>query len=228
MKGEIWTMNKKLAIIHTTPVTIDTFKDLTNELMPEVTVVNLLDDSILPQLIQNGGDLDSVRSRWFAYGKIAKDIGADVILSACSSVGGLADELNEELDIPVLRIDEAMAEAAVDVGDEIGVAATLKTTLGPTISLLEDKAKAVDKKIEIKSALADEAYKRLMQGDGEGHDKILAKELYDLAQKVDVVVLAQASMARVLDTFPDEIKDKFLISPRLGIMRTKKVLESIR
>ncbi len=221
-------MNNRLAIIHTTPVTISMLKDLAAEFIPEVTVVNLLDDSILPQLIQNDGDIAVVRDRWFTYAKIAEGLGADVILSACSSVGELADELNGKLSVPVLRIDEAMIERAVALGNVIGVAATLSTTLRPTINLVKIKAKKAGKAIKVEPVLVDEAYKLLMQGDGEGHDRVLAQKLNELVQKVDVVVLAQASMARALDRFPENMKDKFLTSPRLGMMKVRDVLRSMK
>ncbi|MBM7582345.1 Asp/Glu/hydantoin racemase [Caldicoprobacter guelmensis] len=220
-------MDKKLAIIHTTPVTIEPLKNLASELIPEVKVINLLDDSILPQLIENGGNVAEVRERWFTYAKIAESLGADVILNACSSVGELADELNGKLSVPVIRIDEAMTERAVTLGSVIGVVATLSTTLKPTINLIRVKAEKAGKRVTVEPVLVDEAYKLLMQGDGEGHDRVLAKRLNDLAQKVDVVVLAQASMARVLDRLPDEIKDKFLTSPRLGIIKVRDILRGV-
>ncbi|MFO7154804.1 MAG: aspartate/glutamate racemase family protein [Caldicoprobacter oshimai] len=217
LREGVFYMDKKLAIIHTTHVTIEPLKNLASEFIPEVKVINFLDDSILPQLIENGGDIAEVRDRWFTYAKIAESLGADVILSACSSVGELADELNGKLSVPVLRIDEAMIERAVALGNVIGVAATLSTTLRPTINLVKAKAEKACKAIKVEPVLVDEAYKLLMQGDGEGHDKVLAQKLNELAQRVDVVVLAQASMARVLDRLPENMKDEFLTSPRLGI-----------
>jgi hypothetical protein len=39
-----------------------------------------------------------------------------------------------------------------------------------------------------------------MSGNGARHDAIVAAALKELATKVDVIVLAQASMARVVDT----------------------------
>ena len=45
-------------------------------------------------------------------------------------------------------------------------------------------------------------------------------------EQVDVVVLAQASMARVLPHLPEDLRDKFLTSPRLGMERVKTALAS--
>lgn len=207
----------KLAFIHTTPVTIEPFKALAAELLPDCDVLNFVDDSILPELLRNGGRIEDVRERWFAYARFAEQQGAACIVSACSSVGELAEAARLIVQVPVLRIDEAMAEAAVRRGTRIGVAATMPTTLNPTFRLLERKAEELGSSIELTPALAEEAYERLISGDRDGHDRILAKALLELVGKADVVVLAQASMARVVAALPEELQPKFLSSPRLGM-----------
>ena len=213
-----------LAIIHTTPATVDLLKALAAELLPDTTVINFVDDSILPQLARNGGDVGAVQDRLVQYARIAESVGADVILEACSSVGEVVATMAQAIDIPIIRIDEAMAEAAVQSATRIGVAATLPTTLNPTLRLIKAKAEAAGKEVEIETALAQSAYQKLMSGDRDGHDADLVETLLQLAQNVDVVVLAQASMARVLPKLPADVQDKFLTSPRLGMERVKGVL----
>lgn len=215
----------KLAIIHSAPVTVEVFKTLANELLPGVTIVNFVDDSILPQLAENGGDVHAVEDRLLHYARFAEAVGADVILSACSSVGEVAARMRECVSIPVVRIDEAMAEQAVRRGQRIGVAATLATTLRPTLDLLRQKATDSGRDIQLEPRLVDAAFQKLAAGDREGHDAILADALTDLAQSVDVVVLAQASMARVIARLPDDLQDRFFTSPRLGMEQVKLVME---
>ena len=110
------------------------------------------------------------------------------------------------------------------MGGSIGVAATLQTTLKPTLALLQAKAEEAGERVRLEPRCVSAAYERLLQGDRKGHDKVLTEALTDLANEVDVVVLAQASMARVLDSLPETLQDKFLTSPRLGIMRVRDVL----
>lgn len=220
-------MGDKLAIIHTTPATIDTMKQLASELMPGIEIVNIMDDSILPELRDNGGRLEAVESRWLSYAHFAEQIGANCVLSACSSVGPLVSQASRELSIPVLRIDEAMAETAIEKGKRIGVCATLQTTLGPTTELLKEKAQQAGKTIAIVPLLVSEAYQRLQNGDPEGHDTLLAQRLEELAKDTDIVVLAQASMARVIPRLPKSIQSRFVTSPRMGMERTAKVLAGL-
>lgn len=216
----------KLAIIHTTPLTVEPLKALAAELLPDVTVVNFVDDSVLPQLAENGGRVAEVAPRLVQYSRFAEEVGAHAVLSACSSVGQVAAEMARAVRIPVVRIDEAMAEAAVRrVGhNHMGVAATLPTTLNPTLALLKAKAREAGREINLEPLCVDAAYVHLLAGDRDGHDALLADALGAFAARVDVVVLAQASMARVLSALPGAIREKFLTSPRLGMMRVRDVL----
>ena len=78
----------------------------------------------------------------------------------------------------------------------IGVIATLSTTLEPTADLIQRRAALAGKKIELTSKLCEGAFEALMSGDGATHDAKVAAALKELSQQVDVIVLAQASMAR--------------------------------
>lgn len=206
----------KIALIHTTPVTVDSLNKLIKEQDSEIEIINIVDDSILPELINNEADISLVEARVKYYIQTAADQGADLIMSACSSIGEIFDSENDNYEIPVMRIDSAMAEKAVAKAEKIGVAATLATTLNPSIKLIQKKAAAENKEVEIKTVLADSAYQELMAGNEEKHDRLLAKKLKELAADVDIVVLAQASMARAVNVLPAEIQDKFLTSPQLG------------
>jgi aspartate/glutamate racemase len=214
----------KLAVIQTTLVTVDAIQTLVHEILPGAQVINFMDDSILPILVANGGDVSAVAERMIAYARFAEQSGADVILEACSSIGELVPSMREHVSIPVVRIDEAMAEIAVQRARRIGVAATLGTTLRPTLALLRTKAAEAGREIELTPLLVSEAYQKLIEGDREGHDNTLLAALMMLAASVDLVVLAQASMARVLPGMPENVRAKFMSSPRLAVERVKQMV----
>ncbi|MCM3717776.1 aspartate/glutamate racemase family protein [Fictibacillus phosphorivorans] len=220
-------MGKTLAIIHTTPLTIEPLKRLAQDYLPSFEVINFVDDSILPQLRRNGGKVEEVEERLIQYTKYAEQAGASIILNACSSVGEVVDKARKQLSVPIIRIDEAMGEEAMNHGKKIGVIATLSTTLNPTVKLLEQIAIEYKKTVDIHSVLAEEAYQYLIQGDPDEHDLILAEQLSELAKKVDIVVLAQASMARAVAKLPEEQQKKFLTSPELGMERVKQTIEGL-
>ncbi|MBS4220892.1 Asp/Glu/hydantoin racemase [Bacillus sp. FJAT-49711] len=218
-------MSKTLAIIHTTPVTVGPLKQLANEVLSEISIMNFMDDSILPQLAQNGGNLNDVKERWIQYAQIAEQMGADIILNACSSVGELVDIAGKVVKVPIVRIDKAMAEEAIKRGTKIGVIATLSTTMNPTLNLLKATAKKREKKVDFLPDLVEEAYKLLISGDQKGHDDLLVEHMSNLSERSDIVVLAQASMARAVPLLAKKQQRKFLTSPKFGIMSVKQILE---
>lgn len=214
----------KLAIIHTTTVTIPLLKELASEILPGCTLLHWLDDSILPQLRE--GDeaaVQTVANKWTAYARYAEEAGAECILSACSSVGDIAEQAAGVVTVPVIRIDDAMADLAVSRGRRIGVAATLETTMRPTLNLLQKKAADQRGTVQLIPLVVSEAYAKLMDGDQKGHDELLAEQLQQLGERCDVVVLAQASMSRVISALPEEIGSRMLTSPRLGMERLKQL-----
>ena len=216
----------KIAVIHTTPATIASLGDLIRSEIPNAEVFNLLDDSILPDM--NGGyRVDWVRERWLEYAQIARKNGAQAILSACSTVGEFAQEANQMLDIPVYRIDEAMACEAVRRGGVICVFATLASTLEPTARLLKRLSQQQTQFCEICTVLVEGAYDALMQGERALHDEKIRRALAEQGAQANVIVLAQASMASAADGLPDEICAKVLTSPRLGIEKLRDDLAAL-
>ncbi|HLX68437.1 MAG TPA: aspartate/glutamate racemase family protein, partial [Verrucomicrobiae bacterium] len=108
----------------------------------------------------------------------------------------------------------------------IGVIATLRTTLEPTADLISRRAVAAGKQIELTSKLCDGAFEALMSGDSATHDAKVSSTLKELSKQVDVVVLAQASMARVVDTLKAEDKHvPILASPAIAVEYLAGVLK---
>jgi hypothetical protein len=206
-----------IAVIHTSPATVEVFAKLLAERLPDAKVINLLDDSVLPQLRENGGDIAAVAPRWRQYARIAQERGATVILNACSSIGELCTPAQQELGIPIVRVDAAMAEQAVADANVVAVVATLPSTLGPTSRLLAGTALAQGREVDIVPLVVDGAYAALVAGDRERHDELVAAALSQAATYADKVVLAQASMARVLPRLTGEHRAKCLVSPELAV-----------
>ena len=77
----------------------------------------------------------------------------------------------------------------------------------------------------MESVLCRGAFDAFLAGNMSEHDKIVSTHLLDLMKKVDVVLLAQASMMRIVDTLDEKEKTvPVLSSPRLAIERLAKVI----
>lgn len=217
-------MGKTVAIVHTGPVTIQPLNSLAPDLLPGVRVINLMDDSLLKDVMAAGHLTPAVTNRICQYYTMAEHMGAEVILNACSSVGEAADVAARLVSIPVVKVDAAMAEAAVERAAVIGVAATVQTTLDPTARLIEKTAAEKGKPVTVKRLLCPGAFDLLLAGKTEEHDRIVASELLKLAEEVELIVLAQVSMGRVAAALGDSVRVPVLTSPRLGMERLARVL----
>jgi Asp/Glu/hydantoin racemase len=118
---------------------------------------------------------------------------------------------------PVVKIDEAMAMRAAGEGTCIGVLATVPTTLGPTSDLIQAKADEIGRSVKLERRLCDGAFSVLSSGDREKHDAIIIEQAMDLADKVDMIVLAQASMSRLAGVLQEKTEMTVLSSPRIGV-----------
>jgi Asp/Glu/hydantoin racemase len=214
---------KKVAVIHTTPATIESLSSLIKNELGDVKVINILDDSMLDDMIHKN-NVEKVEERWQSYARIQSEQGVDAILSACSTVGEFAEKANELLPVPVYRIDEAMAEKAVRIGQSISVFATLTSTLEPTVRLLRRKAELYGKHCSINTVLISGAYEELQKGNRDLHNMRIREAVLKEASSCDVLVLAQASMASALSGMEGINSEKVLTSPVLGIMKLKNDL----
>jgi glutamate racemase len=217
--------NKRLGLIHTSATLVPVFAQLCKKKLPGVEIFNIADDSLVKGIREAGSLTAQIARRVAGYLESAELAGADYIMVTCSSIGPAVEAGAKLIGVPVLRVDQPMADQAVQTGKRIGVVATLKTTLEPTADLIQRRAAQAGKEIELTSRLAEGAFEALMAGNTAKHDALVAGVLKELSQEVDVIVLAQASMARVVDTLkPEEKRAPILASPGIAVDYLAKVL----
>jgi len=188
---------KTIMALYTGAALVDPLKKAAAGILPDVRFINVLDDSLIADVISAGKMTPDVLNRIHKYCSIAADKGVDVILETCSSVGVSVDFLQPFFDIPVVRIDRPMIEKAVKNYSKIGVMATLPTTLNPTMDLVKQVSREMGKDVEIVNGLAEGAFEKITNGDPEGHDRMIEEKALALASSCEVIVLAQGSMARM-------------------------------
>lgn len=215
-----------LALIHTSPTLASGFTKLCHLHIPEAKVFHMVDESLIQETVKAGRLRKSTIRRLVEQVASAEEAGADAVLVTCSSIGPGATLAQQLFEIPVLRIDDAMAEKAVRQAHTIGVMATLRTTLDPTTALLHEKADKAGRKVELIECLCEGAFPAVLAGDTATHDRLLTKALLEDLKGVDLIVLAQASMARVLTTLPpDAVHAPVLSSPELAVLSARKALK---
>lgn len=162
---------------------------------PQIEVFNIMDDSLLHDTRKYGSMTPAIASRMLNYAKAAEATGADGIIVTCTSVNQATEYVRNFLQIPMLNIEEPVAESAVANGTKIGILATIPTSPGAIGRVIQKKADEQGKKIELIPFVVDGAFDVLCTGDREKHDTMVLEGLYNLAKKVDVIAFAQISMS---------------------------------
>ena len=204
---------------------IATFDRLLAEIDPTIPVKHLVDESLLRDARAAGitGEL-AQRINQTILDAMADD--AALVVCTCSTIGGCAEQANQGTARPVIRVDRAMAERAVEIGERIIVAAALESTLAPTRELIQEVANQQGREVSIHEVLCADAWPHFEQGDLESYYAAIAASLHQSAPAGDVIVLAQASMAGAAALCAD-LSMPILSSPRLGLEAALKAYRAM-
>lgn len=214
----------RLAFIHTAAWHAERFHDLARQKLHGWTSYAVVDESLLLDTIAQGELTPRTVQRLAGYVFAAADAGASAVVVTCSTLGTAVDAIRPIAPVPLFRIDRGMAEEAVSRARRIGILATLKTTLVPTAKLLAEAAEAAGASCEISELLCDGAFAKLKAGDRAAHDNAVRAGFSALAAGVDLVVLAQASMA---DAISGTSACPYLTSPEIGMEHIARQLGAV-
>lgn len=193
--------------------------------LPQVRVLNLLDEGLLSEVERYGGLTSACVDRLATQVGLAIEAGAQAVLLTCTAYSPVVGEVQARYPhTPVLAVDQVMVDQAVSRASRIGVLATVPAGLEQQRALLGRAAEAAGKQIEIVPSLHPEAMAALNRGDADTHDRILLEALPSLASQVELVLLAQASMARLAPKLPKDLPVPVLTSPTLAVERLRDVL----
>lgn len=207
-------MTTKIAFIHTVGFLSDSFRQLMRTEMPEIECFHILNESLLKDLLR-GEPQEPVYRRVVEQILLASDAHPDLIVVTCSSTSPAVDIARRLVRQPVLKIDDPMAALAVREGPRIGLLCTATSTVGPSTALLQAHAAEQGMPVSVFPTVNADAYAALMAGDRTRHDQLVRMSAAELAPTVDVIVLAQASLAHLRDLLQEELPCPVLASPPL-------------
>lgn len=211
-------MTARLAFLHTAAVHVDTFDRLVRAAAPGLHVAHHVADELLVDAQRLGIDDAGLAGRVHAAMQGAAADGAALVVCTCSTIGALAELTPTAGRFTAARIDRAMADRAVALGRRILVVAALDSTLAPTADLLHSSALAARAEVVLQTLRVPQAWPHFLRGDRVAYVRSVAQAVTDrLGQvDVDVVVLAQASMAPAADGLA-ALGVPVLASPQLGV-----------
>lgn len=213
-----------LVYTSTTPELIELVeKEVGQVLGNNIRVLSYQDSSILAEVCECGYVTTAPAARLVAmYLKAIQD-GADAILNICSSVGEVADSIQDManyMGVPIVRIDKEMCREAARVSDRIGVLATLPTTLEPTMNTVKRMARSINRHPSIVPGLSDGAFGL----DQDEFRAVMLAKAEELKDQVDTLVFAQGSMAYCDEYIAEKTGLKVLSSPHFGAQALKRAL----
>jgi Asp/Glu/hydantoin racemase len=214
------TRAPRIVFVHTVGFLVEQFRRMAEEDLPGVEVLHVLNESLLKDLLRTGPS-PAITRRIVQQAVLAADADVDLVVFTCSSTSPAIDVARQVMSVPVLKIDDPMAEKAVFIGPRIGLLCTASSTVTPSSELLQAHAKQAGKEISISVSLAADAYEALFAGNRKRHDEIITADALKLAETCDVVVLAQASLAHLRESIGEKVGVPVLASPPLLMERLR-------
>ncbi len=206
----------RIFLIHAVPQAIEPIRGAFAKLWPEAEAVNLLDDSLAPDRARTGELDPSMYPRFLTLALYAVDHGARGILFTCSAFGPAIDAAAREVQIPVLKPNEAMFEAALAHGSRVAMVATFQASVASMEAEFARMAAALRPGATLTTVLAQGARQALDAGDVPAHDRLVAEAAASLPP-ADVVLLAHFSTATALAAVQSRVTAPVLTAPGAAV-----------
>lgn len=223
-------MKKKIAFFHTTMNTPLPLKQAFEERYSQVELMSVMDDSIVPEVIENGNRYTpGIVRKLVEFAAEAQMRNASAAVCMCTTITGAVREAAKAVDIPFVTIDGPMLKEAAKKGGRTALLITAKTTFRESS---ESMQRAIDefgtKDCTFDTILCEGAFEALnVEKDKEKHDQIIADTARKAAGDHDVIVLAQVSMVDAAKRLGD-LKIPVLTSLESGLAQIADFLEEDR
>ncbi|MCJ7872805.1 hypothetical protein [Phaeobacter sp. J2-8] len=106
----------RIVLIHATRVAMAPIDDAFKRLWPDAETISILEEGLSADAASGRVDATELDRRINVLADYAMDLAPDAILYTCSAFGAGIETAAARLDIPVLKPNEAMFEAAVASG----------------------------------------------------------------------------------------------------------------
>ncbi|MBQ2959820.1 MAG: hypothetical protein IJE09_01170 [Oscillospiraceae bacterium] len=186
---------KKVAVIHSGMGTVEQIKKLFAELLPEVKLINIVDDSLAGSVLQAGYASPAVVKAVGLYALAAQGQGCDALYNPCALIRGAADAAQEMLDIPYLCNDVPMTREAIKIGKRIGLVTANQPAMNHVSKMVEREIAAAGQGNVLNKYVCLEAFHALTkEKNKEKYNALMTEAVSRAAKENDVVLLGQGSM----------------------------------
>jgi hypothetical protein len=218
-------MSTRIALVHAVSVAIEPIQEAFRQLWREAECANILDDSLSTDRERDGVLTEAMKRRILALAEYGAASGAAGVLFTCSAFGEAIAAAAAQLPIPVLKPNEAMFEAAVATGGQIGMLATFAPSVASLEEEFREMAEARGSRATIETYCVPGAMAALKAGNGAEHDRLIALAAARFAD-CDAVLLAHFSTARAAPVVTTALSRPILTSPGSAVTKLKTIVAS--
>ena len=214
----------RIALVHAVTVAMQPIAEAFARLWPEAETANLLDDRLSVDRAKDDELTEEMFGRIATLAQYAEGTGSDAILYTCSAFGEAIEAVAKKKPYPVLKPNEAMFEAALEQGNNIGMLATFERSIPSMEAEFRALVQKRDSSATIKSVCIPDAMAALQAGDATKHNTFLANAASEL-RSCDAIMLAQFSTAVAREAVSNAVDCPVLTSPDAAVLKLKNVLE---
>ncbi|MDG4865501.1 arylsulfatase, partial [Streptomyces sp. T-3] len=162
-----------LVLLHTSPVHVPVFDALRDADHPGLALRHLIHEDLLARARTEGPEAVAADIKALLARAVAD--GAGALLCTCSTIGPVSEAQAAALGVPLVRVDRPMAARAVATGPRIAVLAALRSTLGPTVELVEEEAARAGRSVDVSIEVVPGAWELFEAGDHDGYLDAIAR-----------------------------------------------------
>ena len=213
----------RIALIHAVTVAMQPIAEAFARLWPEAETANLLDDRLSVDRAKDDELTEEMFGRIATLAGYAEGASANAILYTCSAFGEAIEAVAKSKSYPVLKPNEAMFEAALKQGDNIGMLATFERSIPSMEAEFRELARERQSAATIQSICIPDAMAALQKGDLSSHNALLSEASSQL-DGCDAIMLAQFSTSVAREAVADEVGCPVLTSPDSAVLKLRDLL----
>lgn len=217
---------KQVTLLHTVRSVYESFAGQLKTALDgmEIEISNTLDEFLAADANRRG-EFTQENSRRLLALLQAKDLEqADLIIVTCSTLTPAVEQIRPLIQTPLLAIDDAMMEQAVQSGEQFLLMATAGSAIGPAKQKLLSEAEKAGRTVSVQERLVPEAFRAIQQQDKAAHDRYLLEAAEQAGTGMDAVILAQASMAHLEMEIAERCGCTVFSSPAYCFARARQML----
>lgn len=191
--------------------------------------MNVLDDSLSPDLAEAGAITSALTERFQILTRYAQACGAKGVLFTCSAFGAAIEAAAAGAAVPTLKPNEAMFEEALQSCAQLGRAGRIGmvSTFAPSVPGMRQELDALAQRRAVAYSLQvecpDGALQALSEGRTEVHDALVSQAAQKL-RDCDVLMLGQFSTSHMKDRVSAETGRPVLSSPDSAVTLMRRAV----